>query len=198
MHKSRLSLTKPFSLRKSANFSGRNILQKHKQFRSSLNADNKEGGETELQDEMDVESDNDDNNGEDDNGNGEEENNEDDDANNGDDDDANNGDDDDANNGDDDDANNEDEEEDDDHHIYGEENVYYDDDGDNVDEDEMEEDYDLGEDDSIVDDSSNVIFKFIHLLALMNEPPILDAAVFLIIEKVFTFSRDLTNKRMFH
>ncbi|CAB4496042.1 unnamed protein product [Rhizophagus irregularis] len=183
MHKSRLSLTKPFSLRKSTNFSGRNILQRHKQF--PLNADNKEGGENKLQDEMDVESDNDDNNGEDDNGNGEEENNEDDDDDNNedDDDDNNEEDDDDDNNEDDDDGNNEDDDDD----IYGGENVYYDDDGDNVDENEMEEDYDLGVDDSIIDDSSNVIFKFIHLLASMNEPPILDTAVFLIIEKVSTF-----------
>ncbi|RGB23898.1 hypothetical protein C1646_773842 [Rhizophagus diaphanus] len=39
----------------------------------------------------------------------------------------------------------------------------------------MEEDYDLEEDDSNINDSSNVIFKFIHFLASMNEPPILDA-----------------------
>ncbi|CAB4478416.1 unnamed protein product [Rhizophagus irregularis] len=58
MRKSRLSLTKPFSLRESTNFSGRNILQKHRHLGSSLNTDNKEGSETELQDEMEVESDN--------------------------------------------------------------------------------------------------------------------------------------------
>ena len=72
--------------------------------------DNKEGGETKLQDEMYVESDND-NNGEDDNGNGkdnnEEENNEE-------------GDDDNNNEEEDD---NENSEEDDD--IYGKENIYY-------------------------------------------------------------------------
>ncbi|PKK67414.1 hypothetical protein RhiirC2_783530 [Rhizophagus irregularis] len=132
----------------------------------ALNADNKEGGKNKLQDEMDVESNNNDNNGEDDNGNGEEENNEDDD-------DDDNEDDDNDNNEDDNDDNNENDDDD----IYGEENVYYDDDGDNVDENEMEEDYDLEVDDSIIDDtSSNVIFKFIHLLASMNEPPILDTA----------------------
>ncbi|CAB4396298.1 unnamed protein product [Rhizophagus irregularis] len=58
MCKSRLSLTKPFSLRESTNFSGRNILQRHRHIGSSLNTDNKEGSKTELQDEMEVKSDN--------------------------------------------------------------------------------------------------------------------------------------------
>ncbi|UZO02580.1 uncharacterized protein OCT59_021059 [Rhizophagus irregularis] len=54
MRKSRLSITKPFSLRESINFSGRNILQRHRH----LGSYNKEGSEAELQDKMEVESDN--------------------------------------------------------------------------------------------------------------------------------------------
>ncbi|PKB99599.1 hypothetical protein RhiirA5_383072 [Rhizophagus irregularis] len=58
MRKSHLSLTKPFSLRESINFSGRNILRRHGHLCSFFDADNKESSETELQDKMEVESDN--------------------------------------------------------------------------------------------------------------------------------------------
>ncbi|CAI2175728.1 10430_t:CDS:2 [Funneliformis geosporum] len=59
MRKSHLSLTKPFSLRESTNFSG------------SSNINNKEGDKTKLQDEMEIESNNDNNNGEDNDNNNE-------------------------------------------------------------------------------------------------------------------------------
>ncbi|RGB27249.1 hypothetical protein C1646_769349 [Rhizophagus diaphanus] len=148
MRKSRLSTTKPFSLREGANFSGRNILSRNKNFSSLFNVGNKEGDETEFQDEMEDEcnnnsrekdNDNDDNGEESDDEYDEESNDKYDEKN----------------------DDNYDEETDNDYHEenydnYGEEYAYYDDNNNvnDVYEDKMEVDYNL-EEDNIIDENDH-------------------------------------------
>ncbi|POG57656.1 hypothetical protein GLOIN_2v1886404 [Rhizophagus irregularis DAOM 181602=DAOM 197198] len=158
MRKSRLSLTRPFSLREGTKFSGRNILPRHKKLSSLLTSvDNNEGNEMELQDEMNDNVDNSEENEENVNNYDEETDYNSHDGN--------------------EEENNYEEETDYNHHDgnkeenddnyreetdynyheesnYSEENVYYDDSSNVEDKDELEDDYNM-EEDNVIDESDN-------------------------------------------